>query len=57
MVTDSTGGIGTDECFHLFLAAFYGGEAFDGNLLAQVGYSYDRETMALPSATAAYIGC
>ena len=41
--SSSAAGIGTDEsAFTSAWQLFYAGEAFDGNLLAQVGYAVDR---------------
>ena len=44
------GGIGTDETISTSACTLYEGEIFDGNLLAQAGYSYERNA-ALATGT------
>ena len=54
---DSSAGLGTDESASTSSwQLFYEGEAFDGNLLAQVGYSFEPTTLGhlrLPALGAA----
>ena len=59
-MTDSSAGIGTDESASTSSwQLFYEGEAFDGNLLAQVGYALSDQNVgnhSPPSATAMSTG-